>query len=64
MQVLATAALRVEGDRVTGGQGDRGHLSQFVADLDRGVARTDHHDALAGVVAGAAVAGDVLQPSG
>ena len=64
MQVPAAAALRREGDRVAGGQGDRGDLGQFVADLDRGVAGADHDDALAGVLVRAAVAGHVQQPPG
>ena len=64
MQVLAAAALRVEGERVAGGQGHGGHLGQFVADLDRGVARADDHDAFAGVLVWAAVAGHVQQPPG
>jgi hypothetical protein len=64
VQIVAVTALRHEGDRVAGGQGDRGHLGQLVADLDRGVARADHDDPLAGVAVGAPVAGHVLQPPG
>jgi hypothetical protein len=64
VQVPAVAALRVERDRVAGGQGHRRHLGQFVADLDRGVAAADHDDALAGVLVGAAVADHVQQLPG
>jgi hypothetical protein len=64
VQVLAAPVLRVEGDRVAGGERHGGDLGQFVADLDRGVARADHDDAFAGVLVGAAVAGHVQQPPG
>jgi hypothetical protein len=64
VQVVAAAPLGVEVDRVAGGQRHRGYLGQFVADLDRGVASADHHDAFAGVLVWAAVAGHVQQPPG